>query len=402
MKATTTVNSSDLELSSRDNYKGHTLMGNNNDDDNDDNMDTNNNKSKSSSIFNKIIKKNTSVINKVSLNPISKKYTSLIDDDDDDDGLDDDNKNFKIDTINPISKNYTSLIDDDDDDDRYRLDDDNKNIKIDTINTVRCPSKWRLYLLPLLPFLISCYIIIRYLIYKTNYDDKDIYIKHCSFNDYNNITLIDKNKNIHRIILFGDSLIGSPSEHYGMDKNLLNRISKHFPHLYFEIITSGIGGNKILDLKNRMFIDCIYCRPEAVIMYWDTDISNPPRDYLDSDDAIIQYKNNLKDVITEIKEITKYFAIAGPNLLGELPEGKNGRDKYLNLYRDINHDVSLLFNVTYIDIRQAFIDVDKEKGWDESSGYLTMDGEHPSKAGSKIEEDLFYNQLVLWYKNVLV
>jgi len=151
-----------------------------------------------------------------------------------------------------------------------------------------------------------------------------------------------------------------------------------------------------------MFADCINCHPEAVIMYWDSDVSDPSIDYITSQVGIDKYTNNLRDVIFAIQKVTTYFAIAGPNLLGELPEGENGRDKYLNLYRDINHDVSLLFNVTYIDIRQAFIDVDKEKGWDESSGYLTMDGEHPSKAGSKIEEDLFYNQLVLWYKNVLV
>ena len=55
--------------------------------------------------------------------------------------------------------------------------------------------------------------------------------------------------------------------------------------------------------------------------------------------------------------------------------------------------VSLSYNVTYIDIRQVFLDADRWKGWDQSSGYLTTDGEHPSEAGSKIEEDLFYNQL---------
>ena len=210
------------------------------------------------------------------------------------------------------------------------------------------------------------------------------------------------NKNIHRIILFGDSLIGVPTERYDLDVSIYNRISNQYHHLHFDMISSGIGGNRILDLKNRMYTDCIYCRPEAVIMYWDSDVSDPSKSYLDSDDAMMQYKNNLINVITAIKVITKYFAIAGPNLLGELPEGENGRDKYLNMYRQINRDVSLSYNVSYIDIRQAFLDADRLKEWDQSSGYLTTDGEHPSEAGSKIEEDLFYNQLELWYKNVQV
>ena len=62
----------------------------------------------------------------------------------------------------------------------------------------------------------------------------------------------------------------------------MNRISNQHPHLHFDIISSDIGVNKIVDLKNRMYTDCIYCRPEAVIMYWDSDVSHPSKSYLNS------------------------------------------------------------------------------------------------------------------------
>ena len=59
------------------------------------------------------------------------------------------------------------------------------------------------------------------------------------------------------------------------------------------------------------------------------------------------------------------------------------------------------YNATYIDVRQAFLDEDKRFGWIFKKGYLTFDGEHPSQIGSKLEEDLFFDQIVQWYKDVI-
>jgi len=232
----------------------------------------------------------------------------------------------------------------------------------------------------------------------------------------NNMAVYDKNnqstilnydynstiKSVHRIILFGDSLIGRPTRRYNLDTNILNRIRIRYPHLSFELQATGIDGNRILSLRRRMCQDVINKRPEAVIMYWDSDVSDPSIDYIASQDGIDRYTKNLIDVIKALKSSSvKYLAIAGPNLLGELPEGENARDKYLNLYRQINQLIAEQYNITYIDIRQAFLQADIDEEWNQYSGYLTQDGEHPSATGSKIEEDLFYKQLQLWYKHVV-
>ena len=62
--------------------------------------------------------------------------------------------------------------------------------------------------------------------------------------------------------------------------------------------------------------------------------------------------------------------------------------------------ITKLYNITYIDIRKIFLNYDIEKNWNKTYGYLTEDGEHPSLLGSQIQEELFYQQLVLWYQDV--
>ena len=204
----------------------------------------------------------------------------------------------------------------------------------------------------------------------------------------------------HKIILFGDSLIEKPTNLYGMPTSILNRLQSKYPTLSFEMISSGIGGNSISELRARLCPDVISRQPEAVIMYWDSDISDSSVDYSLSDEGINAYKRNLNYVIESLIHRVRFLAIAGPELIGELPYGQNPKDKCLNLYQDINRNISLSYNITYIDIRQQFLDEDKYKGWDQYSGYLTIDGEHPSLIGSKIEENLFTQQLIKWYQNV--
>jgi len=143
---------------------------------------------------------------------------------------------------------------------------------------------------------------------------------------------------IHRIILFGDSLLNVPNKKYHLDHNILNRISNNYPHLNFELLITGIDGDKILDLKKRMFVDCIYCYPEAVIMYWSSDVADCQKSNYNKVNS--EYEQNLIDVINNIKKVAKYYAIAGPNLQGEMPYGENKNDKCLDRYREMNRYIT--------------------------------------------------------------
>jgi hypothetical protein len=396
-----------------------------------------NNKNKSENkisamMLNEIIKKKITVPNPISLTRMSSEYTSLVDDDDDDD--DDDNYNNNNDDNNNNCNNFTISINNNNEvvrnDDPLMLtllgtEEQNNdliqhnhysgdnNVEVSTTKLTKMYRKITRYcgLIGFLPFLVILSIyslaVIRFVVLyifikpkkNENYDKNLQQIKHCTIDDYNSYNATNENTH-RRIILFGDSLIGKPTLYYNLNQQLQVKINNYFhPYQQFEVISSGVDSDTIAKLKDRMYYDCIYCRPEAVIMYWDSELTNLPKSYLSSQEGIDTYTNNLIDVITALKSSVKYVAVSGPNLLGELREGHNSYDKYLNMYRQINRDVSLSYNIPYIDIRQAFLDADRLKGWDQSSGYLTLDGEHPSEAGSKIEVNVFYDQLVMWYGN---
>ena len=57
-----------------------------------------------------------------------------------------------------------------------------------------------------------------------------------------------------------------------------------------------------------------------------------------------------------------------------------------------------IYPFIYYPNRQAFIDADRAIGWDKPNGYLTFDGEHPSKIGADLLIEIFFQQIVKWYQ----
>jgi hypothetical protein len=195
---------------------------------------------------------------------------------------------------------------------------------------------------------------------------------------------------IHHIALLGDSLISIPDTNYGILNNLQNRMSNRYPAFTFDIKFVFFG--RIADLKNIMCEDAVINQAESIILYWDTDVRTKETS------AIAQYAQDLAEVMSTIKKAVNHVAFAGPGLIGEAPIGYNKFDECADTYRKINRKISSIFDVSYIDIRKAFIQADRRKGWKKSFGYLTeADGHHPSYVGTQIEEDLFYDQLEQWY-----
>lgn len=199
---------------------------------------------------------------------------------------------------------------------------------------------------------------------------------------------------IHRIALMGDSLIAIPDRKYGLLNNLRTRMSNRYPAFTFDIQFVFFG--HIEDLKNIMCEDAVINQAESIILFWDTDVRTTETS------KIVQYTQDLAEVIATMKKAVKHVAFAGPGLIGEAPIGYNKLDECTDTYRKINRKISSIYDVSYIDIRKAFIEADRRKGWKKSFGYLTeADGHHPSELGTQIEEGLFYDQLEQWYSKDL-
>ena len=73
-----------------------------------------------------------------------------------------------------------------------------------------------------------------------------------------------------KIVLFGDSLINVGCTYY----NLAEKLQHQFSQYSLTIINAGVNGNKIADMKARMYSDVVDLHPDAVIIYWDSDDSD--------------------------------------------------------------------------------------------------------------------------------
>ena len=155
-------------------------------------------------------------------------------------------------------------------------------------------------------------------------------------------------------------------------------------------------------------------KPQAVILYWDSDCSDIDEYHLHPSEKKAlreKYRANLLKVGLKILAQGSLLAIAGPGLLGEGPRNldsyfyKQGQSNYynklgmLNDYRVINEDVALqLKGVPYIDIRKAFLDA-LPANWLYNSGCITADGEHPNNFGAIIEANLFSYIINQWLRS---
>lgn len=217
------------------------------------------------------------------------------------------------------------------------------------------------------------------------------------------------NANNRRVVaLFGDSLIQIPSEQHYLSYHLAADLYYIKQHHQTEVFYFGHGGYKIADLRAVMH-DKLFHRfdyssaftwrhagpPDAVILYWDSDVNPGPHDGTTplTNATLTAYVHNLHYVLEQLKSHCKVVIMGGPTLSGELPRGQNHLDAYLDHYVILNSQIAEALNVTYINTRDAYFD-NLPDDWDQSSGYLTTDGEHPNRRGSTLLRTLFRKALL--------
>lgn len=106
---------------------------------------------------------------------------------------------------------------------------------------------------------------------------------------------------IHRIAFFGDSLISWSDVDHHMVDTIIGDMESAFPNLSFNGLQSGVGGDTIVRMRTRMYTDLINYHPEAVIILWDSDISDPPESDLLTISALSAYRANLVFVLETLK-----------------------------------------------------------------------------------------------------
>lgn len=127
----------------------------------------------------------------------------------------------------------------------------------------------------------------------------------------------DGNETRFQVTLFGDSLINRPFLNLDLD----GKIKSYLPQFSLDISNIASSGCKISDMRNKLgdIIDA-EIRPDAVILYWDSDVSDVDESKLSADevdDLRSKYREDLSYILQELVLNVTNVAVAGPGILGK-------------------------------------------------------------------------------------
>ncbi|MES2732107.1 MAG: SGNH/GDSL hydrolase family protein [Bacteroidota bacterium] len=188
-----------------------------------------------------------------------------------------------------------------------------------------------------------------------------------------------------RIVFFGDSITYSGADPNGFISLIRNTLETIHKKNTYEVIGTGIGGNRVPDLQYRLAKDVLAQKPDVVVIFigvndvWhfihpNTHGKGTPKD---------QYESGLHDVINRIKKAGAKVILCTPAAIGEKHQGENAQDAMLDEYSAISRKVAEADHVPMCDLRKAFMDYSKANNPDNTDkGILTSDGVHLNATGN--------------------
>jgi lysophospholipase L1-like esterase len=207
---------------------------------------------------------------------------------------------------------------------------------------------------------------------------------------------------IVRVVFVGDSLIHRSAEDHGMLDAVSRELARRHPALQFEMVDAGVNGAMIADIQARLDEDVIALAPAAVVLYWDSDVSDVDESHLSTSEVAarrLAYRRVLQDVVSRLVASGTHVIVSGPTLIGEAPRGKNPKDGMLDEYRRMNRAVARSANVPYVDTRRAFLEqLTRQLAAGQDRQPLTEDGEHLNAAGAALAQQQFVAALDWWLR----
>jgi lysophospholipase L1-like esterase len=191
----------------------------------------------------------------------------------------------------------------------------------------------------------------------------------------------DKKK---RIIFFGDSITESGIGPGGYIKRMDSMIALQGKSDLYELMGSGISGNKVYDLSLRLEEDVLSKKPDIVVIYigvndvWHKRILGTGTDA----DKFENFYNSIlrRLAVNNIKAI-----LCTPAVIGEKTDFSNEQDGDLNKYSNIIRSIADKNNLPLVDLRRAFLDYDlKNNPSNKESGILTTDRVHLNAKGNQL------------------
>ena len=199
-----------------------------------------------------------------------------------------------------------------------------------------------------------------------------------------------------KVIFFGDSIteLGAKSEKYvGYILRMDSMLKVEKKDNQYELIGSGISGNKVYDLYLRLEDDVLNKNPDVVVIYIGVnDVWHKALRQTGTDPD--KFEKFYQAIINKLKAKKIKIILCTPAVIGEKTDFTNPQDIDLNAYSGIIRGVAQKNSLALVDLRQNFLDYNKQNNKDnKESGILTTDRVHLNASGNQMVADEMWKAL---------
>jgi len=197
-----------------------------------------------------------------------------------------------------------------------------------------------------------------------------------------------------KILFFGDSITELGVKEKGYIDLLNNKLKDTQQIEKYQLIGSGIGGNKVYDLFFRMERDVINRQPDIVVIWigvndvWHKSMfgTGTDRD---------KFERMYADIIQRLQQKGIKVYCCTPACIGEKTDHSNAQDGDLNEFSKIIRKTASANGAGLIDFRKSFIEYNlKSNTENKDKGILTYDGVHLNDTGNQVVAEMMWNVLI--------
>ena len=187
-----------------------------------------------------------------------------------------------------------------------------------------------------------------------------------------------------KVIFFGDSITQAGVKPGGYIIKIGELVAKDGLTDQFELIGSGIGGNKVYDLFLRMEEDVLGKNPDVVLIFvgvndvWHKQSSGTGTD-------ADKFEKFYAAIIKKLQDKNIKIIMCTPAAIGERTDFTNQLDGDLNKYSGIIRTLAQKNSIPLVDLRKSFLDYNLQFNREnKESGILTSDRVHLNDEGNKL------------------
>lgn len=195
-----------------------------------------------------------------------------------------------------------------------------------------------------------------------------------------------------RIVFLGDSITKQGSQSEGFIRKIQEYLVNENLDLKYELVGSGVDGNKITDLVNRVDDDVLYSGAEIVIIY--IGINDVWHKQTTGGTAIEVFKNDYILLIEKLITAGIKVMLCTLSAIGERIDNANEQDEDVDLYSNTIRELSNQFELPLVDIRNAFVQFNQQNNISNFPyGILTNDTVHLNTNGNQLVAQQIWNIL---------